>query len=251
MNAARAVLAGSPPAEEDRAEHRAGQVGATGDADVDRGELQGPARLQRPGERPGQGDDTRHWGPPWHGEGDRRVAAYFLSANRGKRSAAIDLATEEGAELVRQLARQSDVVVENFKVGGLKKFGLDAEALRAAKPELIVASITGFGQDGPHADRAGYDFMIQGMGGLMSITGLPDGDPGGGPMRVGVAVADLFTGLYTCVAILAALNRRNGAGRCPHRHGPARHAAGDARQPGLNALISVRTRRGRATPIPT
>ena len=167
-------------------------------------------------ERPGQGDDTRHWGPPWHGEGDRRVAAYFLSANRGKRSAAIDLATEEGAALVRQLALQSDVVVENFKVGGLKKFGLDATSLRAAKPELLVASITGFGQDGPHADRAGYDFMIQGMGGLMSITGLPDGDPGGGPMRVGVAVADLFTGLYTCVAILAALNRRHATGEGAH-----------------------------------
>jgi len=167
-------------------------------------------------ERPGQGDDTRHWGPPWHGEGDQRVAAYFLSANRGKRSAAIDLATEEGAALVRQLALQSDVVVENFKVGGLKKFGLDATSLRAAKPELLVASITGFGQDGPHADRAGYDFMIQGMGGLMSITGLPDGDPGGGPMRVGVAVADLFTGLYTCVAILAALNRRHATGEGAH-----------------------------------
>ena len=167
-------------------------------------------------ERPGVGDDTRHWGPPWHGEGDQRVAAYFLSANRGKRSAAIDLATEEGAALVRQLALQSDVVVENFKVGGLKKFGLDATSLRAAKPELLVASITGFGQDGPHADRAGYDFMIQGMGGLMSITGLPDGDPGGGPMRVGVAVADLFTGLYTCVAILAALNRRHATGEGAH-----------------------------------
>ena len=167
-------------------------------------------------ERPGHGDDTRHWGPPWHGEGERRVAAYFLSANRGKRSAAIDFAREEGAALVRQLATQSDIVVENFKVGGLGKFGLDAASLRAAKPGLIVASITGFGQDGPNADRAGYDFMIQGMGGLMSITGIPDGEPGGGPMRVGVAVADLFTGLYTCVAILAALHRRNSSGEGAH-----------------------------------
>ena len=167
-------------------------------------------------ERPGAGDDTRHWGPPWHGEGDQRVAAYFLSANRGKRSAAIDFATEEGAALVRRLAQQCDVVVENFRVGGLKKFGLDAESLRAASPRLIVASITGFGQDGPYAERAGYDFIIQGMGGLMSVTGLPDGEPGGGPMRVGVAVVDLFTGMYACVAILAALHRREKTGEGAH-----------------------------------
>ena len=167
-------------------------------------------------ERPGTGDDTRHWGPPWHGDGDERVAAYFLSANRGKRSAAIDFSTPEGAALVRRLAEQSDVVVENFKVGGLKKFGLDADSLRAVNPRLIVASITGFGQDGPYAGRAGYDYIIQGMGGLMSITGLPDGEPGGGPMRVGVAVVDLFTGLYTAVAILAALFRRERAGEGAH-----------------------------------
>ena len=167
-------------------------------------------------ERPGAGDDTRHWGPPWHGEGDRRVAAYFLSCNRGKKSAAIDFARPEGAELVRKLALRSDVVVENFKVGGLKKFGLDAASLREAKPGLIVASITGFGQDGPYAGRAGYDFMIQAMGGLMSITGLPDGEAGGGPMRVGVAVADLFTGMYTTVAILAALHRRETTGEGAH-----------------------------------
>ena len=159
-------------------------------------------------ERPGAGDDTRHWGPPWHGEGEKRVAAYFLSANRGKKSAAIDFAKPEGATLVRKLAERSDIVVENFKVGGLKKFGLDAESLRAANPRLIVASITGFGQDGPYADRAGYDFIIQGMGGMMSITGLPDGQPGGGPLRVGVAVVDLFTGMYTATAILASLFRR-------------------------------------------
>jgi crotonobetainyl-CoA:carnitine CoA-transferase CaiB-like acyl-CoA transferase len=164
-------------------------------------------------ERPGHGDDTRHWGPPWHGEGERRVAAYFLSCNRGKRSAAIDFARPEGAALVRKLAHQADVVVENFKVGGLEKFGLDAMSLRAANPRLVYASITGFGQDGPYADRAGYDYIIQGMGGLMSITGLPDDDPGGGPMRVGVAVVDLFTGLYTCVAILSALYAREKTGQ--------------------------------------
>lgn len=167
-------------------------------------------------ERPGAGDDTRHWGPPWQGEGEGRVAAYFLAANRGKRSAAIDFATEEGAALVRQLALRCDIVVENFKVGGLEKFGLDAVALRAANPKLIVASITGFGQEGPYAARAGYDYIVQGMGGLMSITGLPDGEPGGGPMRVGVAVVDLFTGLYACVAILAALHRREQTGEGAH-----------------------------------
>lgn len=163
-------------------------------------------------EKPGAGDDTRHWGPPWHGEGDEKVAAYFLAANRGKRSVAIDFATEEGAALVRRMAADADVVVENFKVGGLKKFGLDADSLRKANPKLIYASITGFGQDGPYAARAGYDYIIQGMGGLMSLTGLPDGEPGGGPMRVGVAVADLFTGMYTANAILAALYRRQATG---------------------------------------
>jgi formyl-CoA transferase len=163
-------------------------------------------------ERPDTGDDTRHWGPPWHGDGDERVAAYFLSCNRGKRSAAIDFAHPEGAALVRRLAEKADVVVENFKVGGLSKFGLDADTLRAANPRLIYASITGFGQDGPYADRAGYDFIIQGMGGMMSVTGLPDAEPGGGPMRAGVAIADIFTGMYTCVAILASLHAREKTG---------------------------------------
>jgi formyl-CoA transferase len=167
-------------------------------------------------ERPGSGDDTRHWGPPWHGEGERRVAAYFLSCNRGKKSAAIDFAQPEGAALVRKLADEADVIVENFKVGGLKKFALDTETLRGANPRLIYASITGFGQDGPYAERAGYDYIIQGMGGLMSITGLPDDMPGGGPMRVGVAVVDLFTGLYTCVAILSALYARERTGAGTH-----------------------------------
>nr|WP_283937873.1 CoA transferase [Sphingomonas caseinilyticus] len=163
-------------------------------------------------EKPGSGDDTRHWGPPWLEHDDQKVAAYFLAANRGKRSVAIDFATEEGAAIVRRMAGDADVVVENFKVGGLKKFGLDAESLRAANPRLICASITGFGQDGPYAQRAGYDYIIQGMGGLMSLTGLPDGEPGGGPMRVGVAVADLFTGMYTANTICAALLRREKTG---------------------------------------
>lgn len=167
-------------------------------------------------ERPGAGDDTRHWGPPWFGEGDGRVAAYFLSCNRGKKSAAIDFSQPEGAALIRQLAADADVVVENFKVGGLEKFGLDAASFRAANPRLVYASITGFGQDGPYADRAGYDYIIQGMGGLMSITGLPDSEPGGGPLRVGVAVVDLFTGMYTALSILAALYRREKTGEGAH-----------------------------------
>ncbi|HTG78559.1 MAG TPA: CoA transferase [Sphingomicrobium sp.] len=163
-------------------------------------------------EKPGAGDDTRHWGPPWHEHGEEKVAAYFLAANRGKRSVAIDFATEEGAALVRRMAADADVLVENFKVGGLEKFGLDAASLRAEHPRLIYASITGFGQDGPYAARAGYDYIIQGMGGLMSLTGLPDGETGGGPMKVGVAVADLFTGMYTASTILAALYRREQTG---------------------------------------
>jgi formyl-CoA transferase len=167
-------------------------------------------------ERPGVGDDTRHWGPPWLERDGHKVAAYFLSANRGKRSVAIDMGKPEGAGLIRRIAETCDIVVENFKVGGLARFGLDAASLRAANPRLIVASITGFGQDGPYADRAGYDYIIQGMSGLMSITGLPDGKPGGAPMRVGVAVVDLFTGLYCCVAILAALHQRERTGEGAH-----------------------------------
>src|SRR6266513_3035418 len=166
-------------------------------------------------ERPGAGDDTRHWGPPWHGEGDRRVAAYFLSCNRGKKSAAIDFAQPEGAALVRRLAEDADVTVENFKVGGLAKFGLDAVSLRAVNPRLVYASITGFGQDGPYADRAGYDFIIQGMSGFMSVTGERDDLPGGGPQKAGIAISDLMTGMYACTAILAAIAQRelSGAGQ--------------------------------------
>lgn len=158
-------------------------------------------------ERPGAGDDTRLWGPPFttKTDGSRGDAAYFLCANRGKKSVVVDIATPEGAEAVRKLARTCDVVVENFKTGGLKKYGLDWASLRAINPRLVYCSITGFGQDGPDAHRAGYDYMIQAMGGLMSITGQPDGTPGAEPMKVGVAVADLFTGLYASNAILAAL----------------------------------------------
>lgn len=163
-------------------------------------------------EQPGVGDDTRHWGPPWLTHGDQKVAAYFLSAKRGKRSVAIDFSRPEGADLVRRMAAGADVVVENFRLGGLKKFGLDAATLRAINPRLVYASITGFGQDGPHAARAGYDYIIQGMGGLMSLTGHADGTPGAGPMRAGVAVADLFTGMYASQAILAALVRRGVTG---------------------------------------
>ena len=163
-------------------------------------------------EKPGAGDDTRHWGPPWLEREGETVAAYFLAANRGKKSVAIDISKPEGAALVRRMAADADVVVENFRVGGLAKYGLDADSLRQANPRLIYASVTGFGQDGPYASRAGYDYIIQGMGGLMSLTGLPDGEPGGGPMRVGVAVADLFTGMYAANAILAALYRREQTG---------------------------------------
>ncbi len=163
-------------------------------------------------ERPGAGDDTRHWGPPWHEHGDQKVAAYFLAANRGKKSAAIDFSRPEGAALVRRMAERSDVLVENFKIGALARFGLDAVSMRTVNPRLIYASITGFGQDGPYAARAGYDFIIQGMGGMMSITGLPDGEAGGGPMRAGVAIVDLFTGLYASNAILTALHQRHATG---------------------------------------
>jgi crotonobetainyl-CoA:carnitine CoA-transferase CaiB-like acyl-CoA transferase len=166
-------------------------------------------------EHPARGDDTRGWGPPFLKDGEGREtadAAYFLSTNRNKRSLALDIADPRGAEIVRRLAAQSDVVLENFKVGGLKKYGLDYEAMRAVKPDLVYCSITGFGQEGPRAARAGYDFMIQGMAGLMSITGLPDGVPGGGPIKVGVALSDIMTGLYAVIGILAALAHRDRTG---------------------------------------
>jgi crotonobetainyl-CoA:carnitine CoA-transferase CaiB-like acyl-CoA transferase len=170
-------------------------------------------------ERPGSGDDTRAWGPPHLAGADGKAtseAAYYLCTNRNKRSVTIDIAQTEGQELVRQLAAQSDVVIENFKVGGLRKYGLDYEALKALNGRLIYCSISGFGQDGPYAERAGYDFLIQGMGGLMSVTGRPEGEPGAGPMKVGVALTDILTGLYASNAILAALAYRDVAGIGQH-----------------------------------
>jgi crotonobetainyl-CoA:carnitine CoA-transferase CaiB-like acyl-CoA transferase len=169
-------------------------------------------------ERPGVGDDTRAWGPPFTTkvDGSRGDAAYFLCANRGKKSVELDMATAEGAETIRRLAATSDVLVENFKVGGLKKYGLDYPALAAINPRLVYCSITGFGQTGPRARQAGYDYMIQAMGGLMSITGQPDGAPGAEPMKVGVAVVDLATGLYASNAILAALLHARATGQGQH-----------------------------------
>ncbi|NRR34397.1 CoA transferase [Oxalobacteraceae bacterium] len=166
-------------------------------------------------ERPGSGDDTRAWGPPYARDAlghDTTEAAYYLAANRGKRSVTIDIATPEGQALVRELARQSDVVLENYKVGQLKRYGLDYESLKAVKPDLIYCSVTGFGQDGPYAHRAGYDFLIQGMGGLMSVTGERDDLPGGGPQKAGVALTDLMTGMYATVAVMAALTHRDRTG---------------------------------------
>lgn len=167
-------------------------------------------------ERPVSGDDTRAWGPPYLKDADGQdtsEAAYFLGANRNKRSLAVDLATPEGQAIVRKLAGQVDVLVENFKVGDLARYGLDAPSLLAEHPGLVICSITGFGQTGPYAERAGYDYAVQGMGGLMSVTGERDDLPGGGPQKVGVAVADLFTGMYATVAILAALRHRDATGQ--------------------------------------
>jgi len=166
-------------------------------------------------EKPGDGDDTRHWGPPFlqDAQGNNtQHAAYFTACNRNKRSVTIDMAKPEGQALIRQMVLQSDVLVENFKVGGLAKYGLDYESLKALNPRLIYCSITGFGQDGPYAERAGYDLMIQAMTGMMDITGRADGTPGGGPQRVGVALTDLFTGVYACSAILAAIEVRHRTG---------------------------------------
>ena len=170
-------------------------------------------------ERPGVGDDTRHWGPPFLTDADGHdtdQASYYTACNRNKRSVTLDIATTEGQELIRQMALQADIVVENFKVGGLAQYGLDHVSLMALNPRLIYCSITGFGQDGPYAERAGYDLMIQAMTGMMSITGRPDSESGGGPLRVGVALTDLFTGVYASTAILAALNVRHSTGRGQH-----------------------------------
>ena len=170
-------------------------------------------------ERPGAGDDTRTWGPPWVPQADgaeSRQAAYFQCANRNKRSVAIDMATAEGQALVRELAAQADVVLENFKVGGLAAYGLDYESLKDVNPRLVYCSITGFGQTGPYAPRAGYDFLIQGMGGLMSLTGRSDAEDGAGPQKVGVALVDIMTGLYSSIAVLAALSHRDRTGEGQH-----------------------------------
>jgi crotonobetainyl-CoA:carnitine CoA-transferase CaiB-like acyl-CoA transferase len=170
-------------------------------------------------ERPGNGDDTRAWGPPFlkdeQGEATSE-AAYYLAANRNKRSVTIDFTLPEGQKLVRELAARSDILIENFKVGGLQAYGLDYESLKAINPDLIYCSITGFGQTGPYAKRAGYDFMIQGLGGLMSLTGRAEGENGAGPVKVGVALTDILTGLYSTSAILAALAHRDHSGGGQH-----------------------------------
>ncbi|MBC3931892.1 CaiB/BaiF CoA transferase family protein [Undibacterium curvum] len=166
-------------------------------------------------ERPGAGDDTRSWGPPYLRDEDganTSEAAYYLTANRGKLAITVDIATAEGQQIIRELAAQSDVVLENYKVGQLAKYGLDYASLKQIKPDLIYCSITGFGQEGPYAARAGYDFIVQGMGGFMSLTGERDDLPGGGPQKAGVAIADLMTGMYATIAVMAALSHRDRTG---------------------------------------
>ena len=166
-------------------------------------------------ERPAGGDDTRAWGPPFIRDAsgaETRDSAYFLSANRGKRSLTVDFAQEEGRDLIRALARDVDVFVENYKVGTLARYGLGYDDIRALNPRIIYCSVTGFGQDGPNAELPGYDFVFQGIAGMMSYTGQADGEPGAGPMKSGVAIGDLMTGLYTAIAILAALERRHVSG---------------------------------------
>ena len=170
-------------------------------------------------ERPRTGDDTRHWGPPYlkdqQGE-NTSEAAYYLSANRNKQSLTLDFTQPEGQRIIRDLVAECDVLLENFKVGGLAAYGLDYESLKAINPKLIYCSITGFGSDGPYANRAGYDFMIQGLGGLMSLTGRAEGEEGAGPVKVGVALTDILTGLYATVGVLAALNHREQSGLGQH-----------------------------------
>ncbi|MDD2808801.1 CaiB/BaiF CoA-transferase family protein [Rhodoferax sp.] len=170
-------------------------------------------------ERPGAGDDTRHWGPPFLQDAqgaDTDLATYYTACNRNKRAITLDIAQPDGQALIKQLAAQSDVLVENFKVGGLKAYGLDFESLHAVNPKLIYCSVTGFGQSGPYAERAGYDLMIQAMSGMMSLTGHADGEPGGGPLRMGVALIDILTGIYACSAILAAIESRHRTGLGQH-----------------------------------
>jgi crotonobetainyl-CoA:carnitine CoA-transferase CaiB-like acyl-CoA transferase len=167
-------------------------------------------------ERPGVGDDTRSWGPPFlkGADGkDTKEAGYYLAVNRGKRSITVSLDKPEGQRIVRELALHADIVLENYKAGTLERYGLDEASLRKINPKLIYCSVTGFGQTGPRRDQPAYDFLIQAMGGLMSVTGEKDGRPGGGPQKVGVPIVDLMTGMYTAVAVLAALARRNETGR--------------------------------------
>ena len=166
-------------------------------------------------ERPGSGDDTRHWGPPFLRDADGNEttqATYFTATNRNKKSVTLDLTRPEAQDLIRRMVAQADVLVENFKVGGMKGYGLDYDSLREINPRLIYCSITGFGQTGPYAPRAGYDLLVQASSGMMSITGRPDGEPGGGGMRVGVAITDVFTGIYASTAILAAVHARQATG---------------------------------------
>jgi crotonobetainyl-CoA:carnitine CoA-transferase CaiB-like acyl-CoA transferase len=170
-------------------------------------------------ERPGTGDETRGWGPPYlkdEAGNDTTEAAYFLSANRNKKSVCVDFTQPEGQRIIRELAAKCDILLENFKLDGLKQYGLDYQSLKQINPRLIYCSITGFGQSGPYAPRAGYDFLIQGMGGLMSLTGRKDGEPGAGPQKVGVALTDILTGLYSVISVLAALNHRHLTGEGQH-----------------------------------
>ena len=167
-------------------------------------------------ERPGVGDDTRGWGPPWLKDGagrDTRESAYFASVNRNKKSITLDIGKPDGQAIVRQLAARCDVLIENYKVGTLARYGLAYEHLHPANPRLVYCSVTGFGQDGPHAHRPGYDFIFQGMGGLMSITGERDGQPGAGPQKVGIAITDVLTGMYASLAVSAALAQREKSGK--------------------------------------
>ena len=170
-------------------------------------------------ERPGEGDDTRHWGPPFLNDRDGKPtaeAAYYLSTNRNKQSVTIDITCPEGQELVRELVRGADILLENFKVGGLAKYGLDYASLVSINPRLVYCSITGFGQTGPYAPRPGYDVLLQAMGGFMSVTGRREGEPGAGPQKVGVAVVDLLTGLYAATGILGAIASREQSGKGQH-----------------------------------